>query len=291
MLLAAGDTAGAGSIAERVAGTADPGPARRRAVRLLFELRLEGDPDAAEDLLDRYLEEPGVDGELAGAMAAALARARARRGELEEAEAALERADGLVPDDSTFARLELQRGWLRLMQGRPGAALSALEAGAAVPSGDPTARAEALLFADALGRADSVRATELGAGLRALVADGDAGPLSRAADAWLEEPEAASDAGPALVGLAAAALERSGRSKSAGGLRSRLVEAWPDAPEAPFALLELGRSAAPGDPVRAREWLRRLVVEYPESPAAPLARRILGELEGSVPAAGAEAGP
>ncbi|MEJ2504061.1 MAG: hypothetical protein P8177_12255, partial [Gemmatimonadota bacterium] len=75
----------------------------------------------------------------------------------------------------------------------------------------------------------------------------------------------------------AAAADDAGLSEDATELRERIVAEYPRSPEAPEALLALGRAL--GDyPTRrgqAREWLERLVIVYPRSALVPQARRAL----------------
>lgn len=94
------------------------------------------------------------------------------------------------------------------------------------------------------------------------------------------------------MATAAAALERGGFGDEADRARRVLVDSWPDAPETPPALLELGRSAAmQGRIGEASLWLERLVVSFPDHALAPVARRELAGLAPDGAGSGAQAAP
>jgi tetratricopeptide (TPR) repeat protein len=275
-----GDGEQAAPAFEELAAAAEPGTeTHRRSLRRLFTIRTgEGDPRAGR-LLEAYAASYPEDAVGRVEMAVELSAARIGAGDLEGAERVLAPAAAPAAHDASLAaRLEAQRGVLALLRGRPGLARSHLETAAFVPGGDPVRRTDALLLVDALGRADSVDAARLGAGLLALAARRDPVPLLESAAAWTDG--AAAGAGPSLVAIAAGALQREGYREEGHRVRSMLVESWPTAPETPGALLELGRSAAAtGRRDEAGRWLERLIVSFPDHALAPIARRELADLE------------
>jgi tetratricopeptide (TPR) repeat protein len=275
-----GDVARAEPALEELVATGDPGTeTHRRSLQSLFAARLArgASPDELGPLLETYARTYPEDLSTRVDLAVELARARVRAGDLEGAGRTLDRADRGIEDAALAARLEGQRGVLALLAGRPGLARGHLETAAFVPDGDPVRRTDALLLVDALERADSTEAARLGAGMFALAARADPGPLEEAVTRWRSGDGGA--AGPSLSALAAAALEREGFAEAASRSRRALVETWPDAAATPAALLELGRAASrAGRTGDARRWLERLIVTFPDHALAPAARRELGAL-------------
>ncbi|MEJ2549015.1 MAG: hypothetical protein P8125_14580, partial [Gemmatimonadota bacterium] len=135
------------------------------------------------------------------------------------------------------------------------------------------------VLAQLLETTDSTTAAQLGEGLLDLLADRSPDSLLRTSESW-KQPSGVPGSGAALLSIAAGALDREGFPEDAAGLRRELVAAYPEAPEAPAAMLELGRHAAPVDPDLAREWFERLVVSYPRHALAPLARQEMDALAG-----------
>ena len=89
----------------------------------------------------------------------------------------------------------------------------------------------------------------------------------------------------AVLDFAAALSDRTELYAESERIRRMIVMEYPDAPEAPAALLLLGRSLArrPGEVAEAEAVLERLVLDYPRSPLVPQARRELERLRTVVP--------
>jgi tetratricopeptide (TPR) repeat protein len=278
--LLGGDVARAEPALEELVTTSPAGTeVHRRSLQRLFTLRLGSgaDVEEADRLFETYARTYPEDAATRVEMAVELSRARVRAGDLEGAGRILEEAGEGISDAAIAARVEGQRGVLALLAGRPGLALGHLEAAAFVPGGDPVRRTDALLLVDVLGRTDSTQAARLGAGMFALAAHADPGPLETAIEGW--RAGSGGTAGPSLVALAGSALAREGFQQAASRSRRLLVEAWPDAAETPAAMLDLARTASEaGRTAEARAWLERLVVSFPDHALAPVARRELERL-------------
>ncbi|MDT8435124.1 MAG: hypothetical protein RRA92_00075 [Gemmatimonadota bacterium] len=272
----AGDVQEAEAEFSRLADEVAPGSeTQRRTLRRLFTLQAGRDDAAAEERLREFAARfPEERSDLAD-MRVELSRLRIGRGDIEGARRVLTPVAGESEDHAAWTALEAQRGLVELLDGRPGLARGHLEAAAFAPGGDPVRRTDAILLSDALARADSATAARLGAGLLAVVSRRDPAPLLAASRTWSGpgSPPAASS----LLSLAAGALDREGFPAEARAIRERLVEAHPASPEAPGALLELGRSAAARDTAAARAWLERLLLAHPRHALAPVARRLLEE--------------
>jgi tetratricopeptide (TPR) repeat protein len=282
LALELGDRAHASATFERILDEAPRGSdTRRLAINSLVVLRADDDDDAAERLIRLHAEEyPDEEGELAD-LAIRLSKARIRRNDIDAARRALDLAPAQPSDAATASRLEAQRGHLALFQGRIDEARQHLETAGQIPGGDPGDRTEVLLLLDVFSRADSADVAELGKGIYALRADDSADALVAAVDSWARRPDA--DAAAGLMRLAAGALAQVGRHERASDVRRRLVESFPESPEATGALLALARAELPERPDAARAWLQRLIIEHPDSALAPVARRLLAEIEGQVP--------
>lgn len=98
-----------------------------------------------------------------------------------------------------------------------------------------------------------------------------------AAGTWTNS--GAPEAAPALLALAAGALEKSGFPSEARQVRLDLVSTYPASAEAPAATLALGREALPRDVSEARVWFERLIVDHPDHALAPVARQELAVLD------------
>ncbi len=208
-------------------------------------------------------------------MAVELSIARVSEGDIAGAREAL----ALIPepaDAALISRLEGQRGLLALFEGRPSVALDYLETAAFIPAADPVRRTDALQLADVLERSDSVSAVALGRGMLALLSDRDPRPILASVAVWTGR--GAPEASPALLALAAGALEQTGLSREAVEVRMELVSTYPASAEAPAALLSLGRDAKTRDTNEARAWFEQLVLEHPEHALAPVARNELANL-------------
>lgn len=273
----AGDQAEAERTFEELRRTSSRGTeTHRRSLRRLFSLRVASGSAEAGRLLEEYEAAYPDDGDEVVEMAVELSNSRITARDLRGAHAALEGAPA-SPTPSQASRIAGQKGVLALLEGRPAIALAELETATFIPGGDPVRRTDALLLAGLLETTDSTHAAQLGAGLLDLLADRSPGSLLRYADGWTQR-SATGESGAGLLSIASGALEREGFPAEAARLRRELVVAYPEAPEAPAAMLQLGRSAAQVAPDEAREWLERLVVSYPRHALAPLARQELDRL-------------
>lgn len=279
-----GDTERAAPALAEIAAAAEPGTeTHRRSLRRLFSIRVAaGRPEEAEALLAAYGGSYPDDVAERVEMSVELSRALVRAGAIDDAGRVLDVAGPPPSDAALVARIEAQRGVLALLRGRPALARSHLETAAFVPGGDAVRRTDALLLVDALARADSADAARLGAGMLALVIERSPASLVGAVSAWTAGSEMAG--GPSLVAIAAGAFDREGFRAEGTLARERLVATWPEAPETPGALLELGRAAAEtGRPDDAGRWLERLIVSFPGHALAPIARRELADLTAKGP--------
>lgn len=282
--------AGADTVAARrsfqgLAEEVRPGtPAHRMAARRLFSLRAS-EPGGARQAEEIYVEfvrlypEPGSE---ARTMAAELALAYARQGREADARRILDGADPRAgTGGGPWPELEGARALLALWAGLPEVARARLRDAVGRPGGTPSERTARIALLAALETADSTEAATVGRALgelsrdpSAVTADGLLGRLS-------EVP--AGPGHPALLALAAEALQGAGRPGEATAVRRHLVDRHPEAPEAPVAMLELGRALRVDHPAESRAWLERLLVEYPGSAVGPLARRLLAEMTGAPP--------
>jgi tetratricopeptide (TPR) repeat protein len=278
--LDAGQTAEAElTFAELAISAASGTETHRRSVRRLFSLKVASGSTEAPGLLRQYAKEYPEEGDEIVEMAIELSNARVAARDLTGALDALQ----LVADSPTpkqASRLAGQRGVITLLAGRPGSAIAELETAIFIPAGDPIRRTDALFLLQVLERADSSASARLGGGMLDLLADGDPGSLLDATEDW-SQPDRSDGSGPALMSVAAGALDREGFVAEAAEVRLALVGAYPGAYEAASAMLELGRHARLNDGDQAREWFERLVVSFPDHALAPLARQELAEMAAS----------
>ena len=274
----AGDQEAAERTFAELSRTASPGTeTHRRSLRRLFSLRVAGRSDEAVGLLSEYAAAYPEDTDEVVDMAVELSNSRVANRDLEGARAALGSAPDL-PTPSQASRLAGQAAVVALLEGRPAVALAELETAIFLPGGDPVRRTDAILLAQLLEAADSSDVARFGEGLLDLLADRDPDSLVRRAEHWGQS--SMGEAGAALLSIAAGALDREGFPAEAARLRRELVDSFPQAPETPAAMLELGRHAGRADPDEARQWFERLVVTYPRHALAPLARQELSTLSG-----------
>jgi len=270
LALALGDTAVARESYRAVASAFRPGaPERRRAgvlrVRLLIgERELERAASALAGLREEFPDAPQVDSVTADLAAVYLAR-----GDTAPAAALVAGSRG--------ARAGLLRGRLALARGDAEAAREAFMEVA--PRLEGPVATDALALAGLLGTISPEAAAVLGVAVpvAGAVPTGTAGRIAGAVDTL---PEA--DRAP-LLAYAATLADQAGETDAATRIRRRVVASFPDADEAPGALLELARSLADGDPAEAGTLLERLILEYPSNPLVPQARRELSLLRGRVP--------
>jgi len=278
--LAAGDTTGARAAFEALTVETSPGDgAHDVATRSLFGL-LAADPGRLEDaraLLERYRREYPDSTREHGAMGGSLAIGHARGGDLQGAESILASERARL-DERGWPPLDAAAGRIAFWAGQRDSAL--VRTGRSLREADLEAagRTERLRLLSALAAGDSAEVRHAGGIAFGLARDADrldaSGPL--------RDLEAAppSSGRPTVLAYVADLAEAAGRSDVAEMLRLRVVEGYPQSPEAPAAILALARASEAGT---AREWLERLIVGYPESALAPVARRILTELEGGTP--------
>jgi tetratricopeptide (TPR) repeat protein len=274
--LAAGDPAGALTLADRVAARAPGADAELALVRVRALGRLGRAADS-ERAAGESLRAPGVDAADRAALAAAVADAWAAAGDLARARGALA-LGGPAADSSAAA------GWVALYGGDLAGARRLLRRPPASAPGAP-AGGDALASLTAmtvLSRTRAERSDALGAAFLAL-ARGDS---ARAAAGFEAAAPALPDAAPSLLAAAARLRLARGDSAAAEALWRRLVDAHAAAPEAAEAELAWARAlAGRGDRAAARARLEHLIVTYPESALVPLARRELEAL-GPTPGTG-----
>lgn len=248
------------------------------SLRRLHGLVVADDPETAEALLTEHRDRYPEDQLATVRLGVETARAWMDSGALARARSVLE---GIHPADVEQAALRAGAyGRLEVLDGRPGAARGHLQLAAAVPTGRPEGRIEAIELLALVDGSDSSSMAALGEGVVVATAVGDPGPLLESVGAWAH---AGSEGGAGLAAFAAAELDVANLDQAARSVRIELVQAWPRGPQAPGALLELARSERRENPGQAAEWLELLIVEYPESAMAPVARRVLAELRGGVP--------
>lgn len=212
-----------------------------------------GQPDEAAQLaaaFDRFLA-PAPRALLARAVAMAWVRA----GDLPRARASLAAA-GAGADSSSAA------GWIALYEGDAAAARSLLAEG-------EERSADVAVVLAVLARHRGPRAAEIGAAFLAL-ARGD----SAAAAGAFDRAAGSAPAAASLLRLTAARIRLvAGDSAGARQAFERITTEHADTPEAPEALLALGRLLlAAAEPARGIAQLERLVLSHPESALVPVAR-------------------
>jgi tetratricopeptide (TPR) repeat protein len=266
--LSAGDTVAALEAQQRLATSFSPGSAdRRRAVARAIRLESpQAGPERLLELLDSFRsafpQAPELDD-----MAATVAASLMSHGDYVRAAKVLEGVDG--------PRSALERAYLHFDTGEVhGGRLALLEA---VDGLSPVMATEVIQFASLLQRLSPAGAVLLAeAGTLAHHGDGRA-----AADAVATELGAIQEEDrPALLGEAARWADRGGARPEAAELRRRLLDEFPDAPEAAEASLSLarylGRTRAGID--QAIAILEVLVTERPNAAVVPEARRELERL-------------
>lgn len=273
LALAAGDTAAARenfAIIERAYAAGSPERREAAAVRIELTAREGKVDEALRDLASfrsEYGDAPEVD-----RLVAAVADALVGRGELERAERAIAGARG--------PRTSLVQGRLALRRGDIAQARRAFLA--AAPGLEGAEATEVLTLATLLGRISSAGGDLLGRALAQAMQGDVPGAITLLEDRsdGLARGERA-----AVLEFAAGLADRADLPAEAERIRRTIVADHPDAPEAPAALLFLGRTLAgrPGGLDEARAFLERLVLEYPRSALVPQARRELDRLLGRVP--------
>lgn len=273
LALAVGDTATArAAFAELESAYAEGSPERRQAAAFRIELTArDGDVDGALAELQAFRDEYGDAPEL-DRLAATIGEALLRRGDVSRAERVLASAKG--------PRGSLLRGRLALRNGDVAQARLAFMT--AAPGLEGPEATETLMLVTLLGRLTSDGGKLMGAAL----AQAMQGDVPGAVALLMDESgplEGAERAG--ILDYAAGLADRAGLAGEAERIRRVIVAEHADSPEAPAALLALGRALAarPGGVAEARAFLERLVLEYPRSALVPQARRELDRLQRRVP--------
>lgn len=277
----AGDVEGARASFLRLLSDAPPGSDLYGvSLRRLHALTLDDDPERSEARLREHIDLYPEDHLASVEMSVQTARAWLKRGNLERARSVVET---VPPTDVSEAALQAGvLGRLEILAGRPEVARGHLELAAAVPTGQPGARIEALELLSLIEGSDSASLVILGNGVVAATASGDSSPLVDAVARWSNE---SIPGGGGMAAFAAQELEAAGHSLAARTVRMAIVEGWPGSPAVPRTLLDLARGERKVDPGKAVVWLERLIVDYPESAMAPVARRLLAEWQTGVPSA------
>jgi len=251
----AGDAAAALTIVPALASEPDSLEAATSLVpvhvRALAQLGRADDATRIADAYDRFIA-PGPRSMLARAVAMGWVRA----GDLARAQAAL-RAAGGGADSSSAA------GWIALFAG------DAVTARALFANGEERSAEVALALA-VLARHRAARAPAVGEAFLALLR----GDTARAAVRFAASADSAPGAASLLV-LTAARL-RLAAGDSTGAVRDweAVATRHPDSPEAPEALLSIGRVLlARGEREQGIIRLEHLVLTYPASALVPVARR------------------
>lgn len=270
--LAVGDTARSLDAQLRVAESLPNGtPQRRRAMAGVVRLHVARGSEAAAELLGtfrtEYPDAPELD-ELTVSLAAVLQA----DGRSEEAERLLGAVDG--------PRSVLERGYLALLEGRFEDGQEALlEAARGLPAAQAT---EVIAMVGALARVGP-EAKVLLADISVAAHRGDFAAALDGLDRKIEQmgrPDR-----PHLLAHAAVLAADSSDEPAAAYYRERLVEEFPEAPEAPQAALALALYKADMQNERraAVELLEGLILRHPNSAVVPTARRELRRIRGGAP--------
>jgi len=265
--LESGDTTLALAAQRRVAasftaGTEDGRRAQAEVIRLEAAAAPERAPQSWQAFRAAFPNAPELD-EVAAAVAASLQA----RGNDEGAAAVL---DGIEGPRST-----LERGYLLLAQGdTEQGRQTLLRAVSGLPAVEAT---ETIQFGSLLGRLSDPAA-------QALAEAAVTAHRGRAVDAARALVEASpsvreGDRAP-LLAQAARLAERGGERETAAGIRRRLIEEHPDAPEVAEASLLLARHIGQpgGDVLTAIRLLEELIISRPTSAIVPEARLELERL-------------
>ena len=263
LALVLGDSAPA--LRERALDGAATGTDTRATAALRIELAADRDIDGAVKSLERFRAEHGDAPEVDRA-AAPVAAALIRADRAPEAEALLTTVEG--PHTATLqARLLLARGAVDSARAAYMQAVPELR-------GAPATRA--LERVALLDRVSPSTAALIGEAVRLEAEDRPEEAVHRLMDGLAEERVRSADV-PAVLGQAARLADAAGLTERANDARRRIVADHPESPEAPAALLMLGRALGDAEATHpeARGYLERLILEYPESALVPQARRAL----------------
>lgn len=269
-------------------------PDAQTAVRAAQAALRAHDPVGALDLV-RASGAPPADEEVVGLELEALARL----GRGAEAEAVLDRAAPRLGERATRSlKRTVAWAWVRAgdverarvaLRDAPLDAEDAVSGWLALYDGDLVKartglrRAEAF-GADAVGalallsRTEAARAPAIGAAYLALAR----GDTARAARTFVDAAGQQADAASLLLAIAARLESARGADALAAPQWERIVAEFAQSPEAPEALLEMGRAAVRrGDRALAQRRFETLILQYPESALVPQARRALDVVTGA----------
>jgi tetratricopeptide (TPR) repeat protein len=263
--LRGGDPASALAIAERAAAASPDSAAVGTAVALI-EVRalaaLGRAPDAARvgDAYARWLHPSQRD-----AIRREIAWAWVRAGDVAKARAALAVA-------GTEEEAVEVTGWLALYEGDLKTARTSLRSGGST--------ADAVMAMALLARTRVAEAPLVGRAFLDLARGDTAAAASGFETAAASVPDAAS----LMVSIAARLRAARGERGAAVALWQRVVERYPDSPEAAEANLDWARALrAAGDMARAIQRLEHLIITYPQSALVPQARRELDLARRAIP--------
>jgi hypothetical protein len=264
--LAAADTSRALDAQERVVASLSPGSTeRRRALAEVTRLVILGNPYEGRRRLAAFRAEfagaPEVD-----PLAVTLASRFQSIGEPQEAEGILAGITG--------PRSSLERGYLQLGQGEIQAGMASLSAAMpGLPAADVT---EVIALLDLMGRlqepilsevASAASLARQGRGVEAALALGRG-----AATGWAESPS--------ILAFGARIANSGGSEVVATDLWAQLLDAHPNATEAPEGILAVAkfRARTLNGIAAAMEMLEDLILARPSNPLVPSARRELERL-------------
>lgn len=247
-------------------------PERREATAMRIELTArEGNVEQALHDLESFRREYS-DGPELDRLVAALGEALLRTGDVARVEQLLGTVRG--------PRTSLLRGRVALQKGQMSEARRHFMS--AAPGLEGAEATEILSLVTLLGKLTPAGGELLGRAMARAMQGDVPGAITLLADEseHLDRRERS-----AVLDFAAALSDRTELYAESERIRRMIVMEYPDAPEAPAALLLLGRSLArrPGEVAEAEAVLERLVLDYPRSPLVPQARRELERLRTVVP--------
>src|SRR5690625_499127 len=273
LALELGDTAAARDHFRVLEEAYEGGSAERRvAVAVRIELSAqEGEVESAARDFARFRGEY-PDAPESDRLAALVAGIFLDRGDRESAERAIAGTDG--------PRTGLVRGRIALEEGDLIGARTVLQKAALQLEG--TEATETIALVTLLRRLDETGGALLSEALPLV----GSGQVQEALEILTRfDPRLGRGERGALLEFAAGLADEGGLTREAEGIRRLIVTKLPDSPEAPLALLRVGRSLGtrPDQILEARSYLERLILEHPQSALVPQARRELERLRDLLP--------
>lgn len=272
LALAMGDTARAAASYRELEASYDAGsPQRRQALALRIQLTArEGKVDEAVREYDAFRVEFPDASEL-DAIASTIATVLLDRGDLDRAGQIVERVTG--------ARSSLVRGRIGLRRGDVGRAkLELMQSAPALHGAEAT---EAIKLANLLGRVSHVGGDLLARATASASAGNTAEAFGLLFSGARELP---GNEPAAILQYAAELADRHDMDEEAERARRVIVTEYALTPEAPAALLALGRALGLRNELdEARSFLEKLVLDHPRSALLPQARQELDRLQGRIP--------